>query len=134
MLDFAMDGIDAAIDAVRRVVRPVNNKRIGENAAAALEPIAEDARRLVPVESGDLRDTIRVSLEFADGGFTDGSMVVVGPLAAGDARHVFYAHFLEFGTITMRARPFLGPAIAKHQELVFDVLGERIGRDMIGAI
>lgn len=134
MLDFAMDGIDAAIDAIHRVVRPVNNKRIGENAAAALEPIAEDARRLVPVESGDLRDTIRVSLEYVDEGFTDGSMVVVGALAAGDARHVFYAHFLEFGTITMRARPFLGPAIAKHQELVFDVLGERIGRDMIGAI
>lgn len=134
MLDFALDGIDEALDAVRRVVRPVNDKRIGENASAALEPVAEDARRLVPVESGDLRDTIRVSAEYSGEGYTDGRMVVVGPLAAGDARHVFYAHFLEFGTITMRAQPFMGPAVAKHQELVFDVLGERIGQDMIGAI
>ena len=133
MLDFAFDGIDEALDAVRRVVRPVNDERIGENAAAALEPVAEDARRLVPVESGDLRDTIRVSVEYSGEGYTDGRMVVVGPLAAGDARHVFYAHFLEFGTITMRAQPFFGPAIAKHQELVFDVLGKRIGQDMIGA-
>lgn len=134
MLGFALDGIDGALDAVRRVVAPVSDKRIGENAAAALEPIAEDARRLVPIDSGDLRDTIRVSLEYSDEGFSNGGMVIVGPLAAGDARHVFYAHFLEYGTITMRARPFMGPAIAKNQELVFDVLGERIGQDMIGAI
>ena len=133
MIDFQLTGIEDAIAALRRAVAPVNDKRIGENAAAALEPIAEEARRLVPVESGDLRDSIAVSTEVAGYGAASRT-VYVGPLRAGGSSDVFYAHFIEFGTATQRAQPFLAPAVFKYRELVFEVLGVKIGGDMVGAI
>lgn len=134
MLDFALEGIEQALDNLARVVAPVNDRRIGENAQGALEPVAEEARRLVPKDSGDLHDTIGVSNELADFG-TDGKGIVVGVLRAGGGdEHVFYAHFIEFGTITNRANPFLAPAIFKHRDLVFETLGVKIGQDMIGAL
>lgn len=134
MLGFELSGIPEALDNLKRVVAPVNDRRIGENAAAALEPIAEEARRLVPRDSGDLYDTIGVSNELADFG-TRGVGIAVGVLRAGgrDA-HVFYAHFIEFGTVTSRAQPFLAPAVFKHADLVLKVLGVKIGQDMIGAL
>lgn len=133
MLDFAIDGLTDALDNLRRAVAPVNDRRIGENAAAALEPVAEEARRLVPQDSGDLHDTIGIANELADFG-TSGPGVYVGVLRAGGDRHVFYGHFIEFGTVTQRAQPFLAPAVFKYQDLVFDVLGVKIGEDMMGAL
>ncbi|MEL6707615.1 MAG: HK97-gp10 family putative phage morphogenesis protein [Pseudomonadota bacterium] len=126
-------GIPEAIANLHRAVAPVNDQRIGENAATALEPIAEEARRLVPRDSGDLRDTIGVANELADFG-SNGKGVYVGVLRAGADRHVFYAHFIEFGTVTQRASPFLVPAVTKHQDLVLEVLGVSIGQNMIGAL
>jgi len=117
MLDFAIRGLETARSNLRRLVAPVNDRRIGENAAAALEPIAEEARRLVPKDSGDLFETIGVSNELADFG-SDGKAALVGVLRAGATQgfsHVFYAHFIEFGTVTQRAQPFLAPAVFKHR-------------------
>lgn len=132
MSGFELWGIEEAIISLRRVLAPVNDQRISENAAVALEPVAEEARRLVPVESGDLRDTIGVSNELADSR-TDGKVVYVGVLRAGDNRHVFYAHFIEFGTVTQRAQPFLAPALYKYSDLVFDVLAVRVSQDIARA-
>lgn len=132
MFDFELTGVENAIAAVRRAVTPVNDQRIGENAGKALEPVAEEARRLAPVRSGTLRDSIVVSTQL--GGYsTDARVVYVGPLTAGGS-DAFYAHFIEFGTVTMRAEPFMAPAVFKHRDLVFEVLGLKIGQDMIGAI
>ncbi|MBD2842705.1 HK97-gp10 family putative phage morphogenesis protein [Erythrobacter rubeus] len=135
-MNFRLDGLVEMIATVQRIAKPVNDERIGENAAAALEPIAEEARRLVPKDSGDLYQTIGVSNELADYE-TDGKAVFVGVLRAGADNgyaHVFYAHFIEFGTVTNRAQPFMAPAIFKYQDLVFDILAVKVGEDILGAI
>lgn len=64
------------------------------------EDIAELARIEVPVREGDLRDSIEadVALEPDDG--------YVGRV---NAFH-FTAHWIEFGTVRTRPRPFLRPA------------------------
>lgn len=64
------------------------------------DDIVADAKDRVPVDSGDLRDSIHA--EPAEGG--DGYTVL-----AGDA-DVFYGHLVEFGTTHTGARPFLVPA------------------------
>lgn len=130
MLKFEVDGFREAVSNLRAVAEPVNDRRIGDNAAAALEPVAEDARRLAPVDHGDLRQSIGIAGSLADGNIFDGKAVFVGPLT-GD---VFYAGFIELGTVKMRAQPFLAPAVHENRELVFDILGGLIGADMIGAI
>ena len=133
MLDFGISGVSQAQSNLKRAIAPVNDQRIGENAQAALEPIAEEARRLVPRDSGDLYDTIAVSNELADFG-SDGMGIAVGVLRAGSDASVFYAHFIENGTVTSRAQPFLAPAVFLHQDLALEVLGVSIGQDMIEAL
>jgi len=129
-LGFELRGIDEALGNLRAVVAPVNDKRIGENAAAALQPVVEDAKRLAPVEDGDLRDSIGVATSLAEPNRFDGKAVFVGPLT-GD---IFYAAFVELGTVKMRARPYLAPAMHENRDLVFEILGENIGNDMLGAL
>ncbi|GEM_PF-1768367 len=133
MLGFTLDGVDEARRKLAAAIRPVNDRRIGEHAAEVLEPIAEDARRLAPKRSGRLAASILVAPTFEFTGETDGQSVSVGVLDAG-GDGVFWGHFAEFGTVSQRAEPFLGPAIYRNIDLVFEALGKRVGEDMTGAL
>jgi HK97 gp10 family phage protein len=70
------------------------------------EDIAVDARRLAPVLTGDLRNSIDVL------GVVDG----VGRVGAGDAR-VDYAAYVELGTRRAPAQPYLRPAALRRRTL-----------------
>lgn len=59
--------------------------------------IEEEAKLMVPVKSGKLRDSIRVSVRAAQGR-------VFATIRAGNAQ-AFYAHFVEFGTAAHEERP-----------------------------
>lgn len=61
------------------------------------EDVQEDMRAFVPVDSGRLRDSIRVE--------EAGSGLNVGP---GD--EVDYAMYVEYGTSEIAAQPYAGPA------------------------
>ena len=131
MLGFTLDGVDEARRKLAAAIRPVNDRRIGEHAAEVLEPIAEDARRLAPKRSGRLAASILVAPTFEFTGETDGQSVSVGVLdAGGEAVGVIAAQSIgEPGT-----EPFLGPAIYRNIDLVFEALGKRVGEDMTGAL
>ena len=68
--------------------------------------IADDARQLVPVKTGRLRDSI----------------VAETPTMSGDeircviSASTTYALFVELGTWKMKARPYLKPSLYKNQE------------------
>lgn len=64
------------------------------------EAAAKRAREIVPVESGDLRDSIQGDVVLESRGF-------IGRVNAFDWK----AHFVEFGTSRRRARPFIRPAV-----------------------
>lgn len=70
------------------------------------EDIATDARRLAPVLTGDLRNSIDVL------GVSNG----VGRVGAGDAS-VDYAAYVELGTRKMAPQPFLRPAALRARSL-----------------
>jgi HK97 gp10 family phage protein len=99
----------AAIRALPEEIKEELRKVLGESA----EEIAAMARRLVPVEEGDLRASIgwtfgrppKGSLTLAQADVSDISVSVY----AGNNR-AFYARWVEFGTVKMRARPFFFPS------------------------
>jgi HK97 gp10 family phage protein len=65
-------------------------------ARAAAKPILDDARQNVPVESGALRDSIRISTGFdRKTGEVIASIKAGGKTSKGDA---YYAHMVEYGT------------------------------------
>ena len=70
------------------------------------EDIAVDARRMAPVLTGDLRNSIDVL------GVSNG----VGRVGAGDAS-VDYAAYVELGTRKMAPQPFLRPAALRARSL-----------------
>lgn len=59
--------------------------------------IEEEAKRQVPVKSGALRDSVRVSVRAVRGR-------VFATIRAGNDK-AFYAHFVEFGTAAHEERP-----------------------------
>ena len=92
----------------RRVDRAIE---VGVKAGA--EAVAGEARRLVAVAEGELRDSIHVESE---AGRKDASVVA-------DA---FHAAFVELGTSKMPARPYLGPAAAGQAPVVRSLVARAV--------
>lgn len=87
---------------------------------AGAELVAAEARRLAPVDTGALRDSIKVADE-RDAriyGKVNGAdvSVFIGPVGSTEEGDVFYARFVEFGTRYMKAQPFMRPAIQSKRE------------------
>jgi HK97 gp10 family phage protein len=61
---------------------------------------ADIARGLCPVDTGALRDSIRVEKDEELG----------WSIVAGDGGAISYGQYVEFGTVKMAAQPFLTPA------------------------
>lgn len=129
-LSLRLDGVQDAIKNIRKVNEKVNNEEMSDSAIKALEPVADAARNLAPVLSGELRDSISISDLAVGAVVRQGLAVYVGPIAAQAA----YALFVEFGTVDTRAQPFLAPAIDANEDLVFSVLGDDMGRKIESAV
>lgn len=131
MLGFAMTGIDQALANIRRIAAAVTDDQVRPVAMAALEPVAAEARLLVPVRTGNLRSDIEVSATLPNGEDAQyrGKAVFVGTFGSDD----WYAWDVEIGTVTRRAEPFLVPAVDAKASTVFDLLGEGVGRLILGA-
>jgi len=73
----------------------------------AVIQIEGDAKRVVPVDTGNLRRSLTHEVT-ADGG---GAVGTVGT-------NVRYARPVEFGTYKMKAQPYLGPAFTKNRAAI----------------
>ena len=78
----------------------------GGVAEKGAEMVAADARRMVPVKTGALKKSIRVSKsKFKDGGH-------IVSMGGGDQ---YYGSFVELGAAGKSAHPFLRPALARNK-------------------
>lgn len=84
------------------------NPGVRRDIARLADAIVADARRLVPVDTGALKGTIRHT-----GVDLDGTVDVV----AGDAT-VDYAGYVEYGTGRGPAQPYMRPAVHKNRGTV----------------
>lgn len=123
------------LDAILRKVDG-NTLKVVEDIGAA---VVEEAKRLAPVEEGDLRDSIymrtpaennRPSVDAESGNFdlpapVDEMSVTVGP-------SVMHGIYQEFGTSKMAAQPYMAPAAAKVKQAIGNynrAFGEAISDD-----
>lgn len=98
--------------------------------------IVDEAKRLAPVRTGALRDSIRVTddregLLYGKLSGT-GMSVYIGPVGSVDDGDVYYARFQEFGTINMRAHPFMRPAIASERPEAERLVLTLLAQDVLG--
>lgn len=78
------------------------------------------ARQNVPVDSGRLRDSIRVVRLKGDPRLN--VRVYAGNRKKREEGGAFYAHMIEFGTVKMTAKPFLRPAFNECKGRIKDIV------------
>ena len=117
--------IDRKLAAIGNAVSPPVVK------AALLEGgevIAEEARRLAPVLTGQLQASIIVTFDLGGLNLSRVSerrwltTVYVGP----ERRQGFYGHMVEFGTEHSAAHPFMRPALDNTRDEVRQVIANRL--------
>lgn len=85
--------------ALREFPVQVERRLLRGATKAGAEIIADEAKRLVPVDSGELRNTIRVEMSTRRG-------TVTASIAAGEGRKGWYAHIVELtGSAPHEIRP-----------------------------
>lgn len=109
-----LEGVEGLNKALRNLEQAVSKKARDAALVFAAEQVAERMRQLVPVLSGDLRDSITVGIGKDD--------VRIGPAG----QHAFRAHFTEFGTVHHGAQPFIRPAFDGEQANVTKVISKRM--------
>lgn len=98
--------------------------------------IVDEAKRLAPFLTGALRDSIRVTddregLLYGKLNGT-GMSVYIGPVGSVEDGDVYYAKFQEFGTIHMRATPYMRPAIASKRTEAEKLVLTLLAQDVLG--
>lgn len=107
-------------------------------AKGALEPMAERARSLAPVESGGLRDSIQVSERRTRRAARQnrfdrntGIEISMGPVSGGGVLN--YATFIEFGNGDLRAQPYMRPAWDGGKNNSLEYVQANLGREIAQA-
>jgi HK97 gp10 family phage protein len=124
--------LEAALEALPKSTGRNVLRRI---ARAALEPLAEHARGLAPVEEGALRASIAVSEKRTrrvkrSHRFDNktGLEMAMGPGSGEGA--LPYASFVEFGTIDTPAQPFMRPAWDSGADGMLSYIADNLGAEI----
>ena len=125
-----LDKLKARFDAIPVKVREAAKLALEQSA----QEIVDTMRRFVPVESGDLRDSINWTWGDApSGAMTIGTVkgsaygsMRITIYAGGDK--AFYGRFQEFGTKKMAANPFFFPAWRAKKKKVRSRLSRAISK------
>jgi HK97 gp10 family phage protein len=132
-LDVTVKGLDKVLDKLDAVDSVHKDEAFKEGLAQGALVAVKEAKRNVPIRTGDLRDSLHV------GGYTvlTPEYRKVGRFGAlrkpqGSGRGVLvylgstlpYAHLVERGTRKMQARPFLRKAVDEKQSEIVRVVDE----------
>ncbi|MBB3034054.1 HK97-gp10 family putative phage morphogenesis protein [Alteriqipengyuania lutimaris] len=116
-----IDGFGKLESKIDRTVAAVDGRRQGAALEEAAEPVLARMQQLVPVRSGELRDSLSIVL--AD----DGLSVSIGPVGGAAWR----AHFVELGTVNMPAEPFIRPAFDGEKDNMKAVIAGQLRSDIL---
>ena len=86
--------------------------------------VRDEARRLAPADTGNLKKSIATIRRKGDRNTVQFSVTP----SKGGKNNGWHAHFLEFGTSKMSAKPFLRPALDTKQDEVLQVIKEYIAK------
>lgn len=122
-VDFAIKGAKE-MERLLKELGPNVAARVGDQALrAAAKPIVEEMKRLVPVRTGALRDSIIVLSEKRRKG--DNERVVLIGFRPPVSRR---AHLVEFGTAHSKAEPFIRPALDGQAGAALEEMGRVLAR------
>ena len=141
MISLELHGLEGLKAQLEELKAEAAGRAVARAARLAFKPVLATAQALVPVDTGLLRDSIKISVVRPGDG---GAVVHVGlslrPIkgAAKLGRRTASAHwrwhFVELGTRNMAAKPFLRPALDQNAQRVVDVLREELAKGIARAL
>jgi HK97 gp10 family phage protein len=102
-------------DIMSRLIAP---ELVYDALSDGAEMVEETAKRLVPVDTGNLRESIHAEPHL------EGGMGTVRVGVSHEDAH--YAPYVEFGTRRMVARPYLRPAIAENRDKIIRSVADEL--------
>ena len=128
-LDFKIEGGAELDAALARIGRDIET-RIAKNAiGAGARKVRDRAKQLAPVDTGNLRDAIKVRRANKRYGAAVADVVVTGG-STKLKNDAWYASLVEFGTVNSPAHPFLRPALDASQPLVLTAVADSIRKQL----
>lgn len=95
---------------------PELEKQIRRHILKTANKVRNNAKARVPVRTGALKKSIRAKYE------KDKLSATIGPRG----KNAWYAHFVEFGTVRSRAKPFMNPAWEQERQPYLDGMKDLI--------
>jgi HK97 gp10 family phage protein len=121
-------GLKEVTDKVNQLIDQMESEEILKAIMAGAKLIEDEAKRIVPVRTGNLRSAI-----FASYGKQKNRRkptVIVGVnykwKKASTLGYAPYAHIVEFGSAKRAPKPFMGPAIKSQRQAVAQRIKERL--------
>ena len=118
-LEVNVAGLKELDEAMKQLSDKLQRNVLRAALRAGSKEIADEAKRLVPVKTGRLRDTIRVTSRVIKGVPT--AKVVAGGASKGKRKGAFYAPMIEFGTNAHIIRSKTGGTLSFNGVKVFEV-------------
>lgn len=106
---FKLEGVDEIKKNIAKILDRTSGEKIKKVYMRAAMIAVREARSIVPVRTGKLRDAI-----FADYGDPTKPNVLVGV----NYRKAPHAHLVEFGTVKTPAHPYFRPAVTATRSLM----------------
>lgn len=115
------EGLEELINAVQRMGsegRKIENKALKKAGAVMKESIQNET----PVRTGKLKESITVSgIKTKDG---------VRYVEVGPNKDVWYGKFVEYGTVKLRAKPFMAPGYENAKERTLAAIKKELRRGL----
>lgn len=133
-----LQGLRELEEQLLKLGAEVGGKVLARAARKAFAPVVEIAKARVPVDTGALHESIRLTVSKPKG---EGAAVVAGMRIAGrTARHggggdpSVYWRYVEMGTAKKAARPFARPALDANAGAVVETLRTELAAGIERAI
>ena len=126
-----MQGLSELQASLNKLPDKMRETALLNASAAGARIIRNEAKRLVPVASGDLRDNIVVVRSFKQRGrrVKLRGAVILGIKGSGR----YYAHLVEFGHSKSSPRPFMRPALESKAKEALKVIAEKLAKEILKA-
>ena len=107
MVDMKVEGIDEIIKKIKTLDQKLQKKIVTGAVRDGAKPMIKEARRLVPVRTGNLKKSIGVvKMKYPKGINSKYIWFVIGPRKTKSVDG-FYGAMVEFGTKTAQPKPYL---------------------------
>lgn len=118
------------MDALLKQLGPQVAARVSDQALrAGAQLIVDEAKRLVAVRSGQLRDSIIAQKDKRPN--QDQRTILIGFDKDAPGSPSNRAHLVEFGSSKMAARPFMRPALDSQAGNALDAMGKVLARGLV---